>query len=180
MPSAYQAIATFRQSVVKLNWRSWDHRSFLLYAGLLTGFLAQGGVAAGADSAISSTLAHSSEITAYCNVVISNGAADSAATLNVEVDPDVEYVIEVQGRALAGTVTIGLRRPDEARGFVDNQPAVGTVWRWKVRGLSSVDVDFHSPGAFRFELVSIKARPAEQIGEVLPLSQVSRTPRNAP
>jgi len=73
VPSAYQAIATFRQSVVKLNWRSWDHRSFLLYAGLLTGFLAQGGVAAGADSAISSTLAHSSEITAYCNVVISNG-----------------------------------------------------------------------------------------------------------
>jgi hypothetical protein len=134
VPSACQAMATFRQSVVKLNWRSWDHRSFLLHA----------------------------------------------ATLNIEVDPDVESVIEVQGRTLAGTVVVGIRRHDEARGFLDNQPAVGSVWRWKVRGVSSVDVDFHSVGAFRFDLVSIKAYPAEHSGEALPLSQVSRLPRSAP
>jgi hypothetical protein len=100
--------------------------------------------------------------------------------LNIEVDPDVECVVEVQGRTLAGEVTVGLRRPDEARGFVDNQPAVGTIWRWKVRGLSSVDVDFHSPGAFRFDLDSIKSRPAEQADEDLPLSRVSTPPRSAP
>ena len=180
VPSACQAMATFRQSVVKLNWRSWDHRSFLLHAGMLAGFLALGDVAAGEDAAVPSLPAHSSEITTYCNAVISNGGTDSAATLNIEVDPDVESVIEVQGRTLAGTVVVGIRRHDEARGFLDNQPAVGSVWRWKVRGVSSVDVNFHSVGAFRFDLVSIKAYPAEHSGEALPLSQVSRLPRSAP
>jgi hypothetical protein len=154
-------------------------RSFFLRASLLVVFFALDGRAAGEGSINSSTLPHSSEITVYEHVVISGGAVGSTSTLNIDVDPDVECVVEVQGRTLAGTVTVGIRRHGEARGFVDNQPAVGSVWRWKVSGLSSVDVEFHSPGAFRFELNSIKARPAEQAGDDLPLSRVSRTRENA-
>lgn len=155
-------------------------RSISLHAWLVVGFLALGCRAAGEDSTRSSALAHFSEITAYEHAVISGVADGAAATLNIEVDPDVESVIEVQGRTLAGTVTVGIRRHGEARGFVDDQPATGTVRRWKVRGVSSVDVDFRSPGTFRFDLVSIKARPAGRADEDLPLSRVSRVPRSAP
>jgi hypothetical protein len=41
-------------------------------------------------------------------------------------------------------------------------------------------VDFHSPGAFRFELVSIKALPAGRTDQDLPLSRVSSPHRSDP
>jgi hypothetical protein len=116
------------------------------------------------------------EILAYRDAVFSGGGAEGPASLGLDLDPGVECVIEVQGRVVQGTVAISLRQSTGAPGSGDTQTGTGSVWRWKVRGLSAVDVDFSSPATFHFDLESIKVRAADATDKELPLSRISGAP----
>ena len=133
-----------------------------------------------ADGVNSNTALAFSGIVAYKKIVVSSGSGADVATLNIQLDPDQESVIVVNGHSLSGIVTIGIRRPSSPKNSGDYKMAAGSPLRGMVTGLSSVDIDFFSPRAFRFALLSIDVLRNQDRSNTLALSKISIVPHRAP
>jgi hypothetical protein len=119
------------------------------------------------------------EISSYNSLVISSTFSDHTATLALQLNPERESLIEVRGQILDGFVNIGIRLPSQAHLMADFKAGNGNVWRWKVRDVSVVDVDFRSTANFRFRLISIKVFKPNDLGPIVPLSPISGASGNA-